>query len=502
LLWVARWVENQTRAFTLLNPSRLVYPIVSAGLALVAVAIATILARRPAPSRLAWLRTALIALLPILCLVESLIFVLPFWPRIPRDKYYPKTDTTTFVAEHEGHDRTLATGKTIGPSRNVAYDINAPNGHAFIAPEWRDLLQRVDPLVMQSPTYSAFHVPLRIDQVESPILDRLGVRYLVTSFNEPVYGTLEQIGPPGARAEFGSNRPLESPEFSGPIRAVAVDVASGFVPTDKRARIEVQIVDAGGKTLKRGAVRIFSSLQPRRFEVPVLGEDIGADQRVRARVTFESTDRNDVATVMPQLVLVRPADDGLRLVDATDAIVYQRLSALPRIRWASRTRVIADSAQRIETLATDPSLRDTVVLDEPGAPGAGKPAAVKIDRDLGDSMDVRVDAQGSGYLVIADSLGPGWYAEVDGKRAPLVKADHAFVAVALPEGRHTVHIAYNPPGRRLGFLVTAVALLVLCAAGIWVFVRRRSRRTENAASAARRAGPMTEARKEAASAPR
>ena len=52
----------------------------------------------------------------------------------------------------------------------------------------------------------------------------------------------------------------------------------------------------------------------------------------------------------PWCAAVRPRDDGLRLVFAeAGATVYERLRALPRIRWASRSEVVVDADERIRS---------------------------------------------------------------------------------------------------------------------------------------------------------
>ena len=55
---------------------------------------------------------------------------------------------------------------------------------------------------------------------------------------------------------------------------------------------------------------------------------------------------------------------------------------------------------------------------------------------------------------------------MDGEEVPLVDADHAMVAVEVPEGEHTVDLAYAPPGRTRGILISIAAAVVLAA--IWV----------------------------------
>ncbi|HTF11886.1 MAG TPA: YfhO family protein, partial [Asanoa sp.] len=117
---------------------------------------------------------------------------------------------------------------------------------------------------------------------------------------------------------------------------------------------------------------------------------------------------------------------------------------------------------------------DQVVLDSapPVAP-AGRPAAVDVTDDGTDDIAARVDAQGAGYLVVADALQSGWAATVDGAPATLVPADNGMVAVAVPQGTHTVRLAYRMPMHNVGAWVSGFALVVLIGIGAGVLIRRR-----------------------------
>ncbi len=158
------------------------------------------------------------------------------------------------------------------------------------------------------------------------------------------------------------------------------------------------------------------------------------------------------------------------------AAVYQRLGALPRVRWAAKSRVIADTKARLAVLAGDASDDDTAILGAPAAGADGAPAKVDVVTDTGDRIRAHVSAQGAGYLVVADAPMRGLQARVDGKKSTLVVADDALVAVPVPKGDHTVTLDYRAPRARLGALVSLVAAVVLLVcAGFAVRQRRRSR---------------------------
>src|SRR6185503_4398553 len=84
-----------------------------------------------------------------------------------------------------------------------------------------------------------------------------------------------------------------------------------------------------------------------------------------------------------------------------------------------------------------------------------------------DEMALSVRARGSGYLVLTDALQDGWRVTVDGAPATLVHADHAFVAVAVGPGDHTVRWSDAWPWADPGVWITLVTgSLLLTGLGI------------------------------------
>jgi hypothetical protein len=69
---------------------------------------------------------------------------------------------------------------------------------------------------------------------------------------------------------------------------------------------------------------------------------------------------------------------------------------------------------------------------------------VRIARYANTEVVLEADSPDGGWVVLNDLWHPWWFAEVDGKPAPMLRANVLFRAVAVPPGRHTVRFRFRP----------------------------------------------------------
>ncbi|MGH7356384.1 MAG: YfhO family protein, partial [Candidatus Rokuibacteriota bacterium] len=122
--------------------------------------------------------------------------------------------------------------------------------------------------------------------------------------------------------------------------------------------------------------------------------------------------------------------------------------------------------------------RAEVVLACAGAraPEAGAGGSVDLVASAPDRVRFATLSEGPAYLVVTDTWFPGWRALVDGREAPLWRADYAFRAVWVPAGRHTVEMVFRPRYLGAGLAITGLAALVTVALVVpWSRAGRRPR---------------------------
>jgi hypothetical protein len=140
---------------------------------------------------------------------------------------------------------------------------------------------------------------------------------------------------------------------------------------------------------------------------------------------------------------------------------------MPRAFVVHEAEVVTD-AQAVEKIWSDaePARRTAYLASgEPlSSPCDGSTA--KLVKDALQEVAVEVSSCGPGYLVLSDSYFPGWEAALDGKEAPILRADFALRAVRIDKGAHRIHFRYRPLSFRVGAALTIAGLAALVAAAI------------------------------------
>ena len=167
--------------------------------------------------------------------------------------------------------------------------------------------------------------------------------------------------------------------------------------------------------------------------------------------------------------------------------LFTNPAALPRAYVVHRSRFVPDGALALDILTRDDFDPLREVLLSPADRDKGLAANMATDIAVAPSVDVaslryednrakiEVTLSQPGYLVLTDTYYPSWYASVDGEERPILRANHAFRAVALPAGEHHVEFYYAPWSFRWGLrimTITWVSVILGLAALYYKGLRR------------------------------
>jgi hypothetical protein len=167
--------------------------------------------------------------------------------------------------------------------------------------------------------------------------------------------------------------------------------------------------------------------------------------------------------VPPDMVAVA-RDEGWQLVHTTRPA---RARLLHLVEIADDTSALA----RLGNADFDP-YRQALVAPGPAAlrlDGVEPGEVCAIEAFARERVRVRCSSRSPGLLVLAEQAYPGWSATVDGRNAPVVRANLVMRGVFLTSGEHQIDFQFHTPYRNAGLSLAALGLL----AGLALALRSR-----------------------------
>jgi len=217
---------------------------------------------------------------------------------------------------------------------------------------------------------------------------------------------------------------------------------------------------------------------------------------VREAVYRQSPNLSGLLGLFNARVLVLPQGyryphPGLKAVTTRGATVLAVRVPLPRAWLVRRTlRVDGEERSLAAVCAPDFDPRRMAVVSgsrgleygskgvwEYGSGGAMEPYSITSSRHHSTFAAVVEAGDAPAFLVWSAAWYPGWRATVDDRPALVERANHAFIGVAVPPGKHRVAFAYQPFVFRLGlYLTLAAAAIITCGMSYGFTVRPYRRR--------------------------
>lgn len=141
--------------------------------------------------------------------------------------------------------------------------------------------------------------------------------------------------------------------------------------------------------------------------------------------------------------------------------ILENPSGFPRAFLASSYRVVRGDQEILDAVFSPATgLQDTVILEkEPDGKPATGAGSVRILRYSANRIAMDTASRVPKLLFLSDVYDPGWKATVDGKPAPILRADYDFRAVYVPAGTHKVEMVFIPRSMTIGGIFVGFATL-------------------------------------------
>lgn len=143
------------------------------------------------------------------------------------------------------------------------------------------------------------------------------------------------------------------------------------------------------------------------------------------------------------------------------SLVFTELDHLGRVRWVGCAIPVSDARAAFDLLQTSSfDFQSSVVIEDPQdgrdtcASGVG---TAQILQQTANTLLISANADSPGWLILADTWFPGWFAKVDGVAREIYPAYGIFRAVEVHEGSSTIEIAYRPVSFSSGLVLSALA---------------------------------------------
>lgn len=172
-----------------------------------------------------------------------------------------------------------------------------------------------------------------------------------------------------------------------------------------------------------------------------------------------------------------------------DYWVLQNPRALPRAYVPARIETVADDAARLTRLeADDYDPRAVAFIETPVQLPEHCAGTAAVMQDLPKRVTLVARMQTPGMVVLADLWDNGWRAFVDGRSAPVLRANHAVRGVILPVGTHRVEFRYEAASFKWGLAISVTALLLVLGWAAW---RRKTNEPQVCGSESQFAAALT-----------
>lgn len=345
-----------------------------------------------------------------------------------------------------------------------------------------------------------FDIP--IENIESPLIDLMGITTVLTHIGIPKNRMVERIFSAGhivaPSDSYVSVREMiirgdrRITLFAHPPSRIVADMPIGFVFFGIGIDSSRWNKTGDGVTFsiyRQEGDRIISVFARHLDPANVPDERLWLDFAIPnagGKLIFETTPTLNNSNDWAGWSDIRTSDENLsrfELIRDVPFKVYDNGRSLLGAFAVGNIVVVDGEDQAVSYLKNGFDFNKTAVVEGADAhalrPGLGPQDDFEIglDRFLGDRVRLIARLTSPGVVVLTDSYYPGWRAFVDGVETKIFPADLAFRAVKAPAGRHTIEFIYRPMSFRMGLWSAIPTVLMLLLVVYSIFKNRQKLET-------------------------
>jgi hypothetical protein len=175
-----------------------------------------------------------------------------------------------------------------------------------------------------------------------------------------------------------------------------------------------------------------------------------------------------------------PQDRFKRIWDNADGwVIYENMRAAPRYFLTDKIRYYSTDTE-FEHIFFDPNFnpRESILLEKRVEPFIDVLPSKNKNVDLityePNTIVFRTNTDTPQILYISDTYDDGWTVSINGKYAPVYKANYAFRGVVVPLGDSTITFIYEPQSFRIGLAISIATFATIAGYCLSMFFFARN----------------------------
>lgn len=182
---------------------------------------------------------------------------------------------------------------------------------------------------------------------------------------------------------------------------------------------------------------------------------------------------DDTDPVYEELAVTRDLE---KVFEDKSVNVFLKRQALPRAFFVSQWEFLEEDKILERLMDKDFPINERIIVEDNIAgfdqtiDGKGD---VKYLYYGSQKNELEVDTSAAGFLFVSDMWYPGWKVLVNGEEKDILRANYAFRAVPLEEGKHKVEFIYDPKSFRIGKWLSLLSATSLVGVVIYEQTKKR-----------------------------